>query len=323
MKTLIKQLKMAFLLTLLLCSCNNKKANTISKNFGNENKDIVILSTNDVLGDLDDNLGYAKLKHYVDNIDKKENYITLVDTGNFSYGTEALEKTNGKAIIDIINAVGYDLIVPGTYEFSYGQEQFLENMRALGDKVVCCNIANPKTGKLYFSPYKIFKYGDTKIAYIGVTSPEALYYIEPETFLNNKNEQIISFFEDETGEALYNQIQKTIDNAKANGADKIVLLSHLGVENVNPIWASTTVIANTKYIDAVIDGHSMEIMDNGLMTNKIGTFVPIVQAGKNLKYVGVMNITKDGFAFPAVISDRSLKTEDSTVKKLVDKIKNN
>ena len=99
-----------------------------------------------------------------------------------------------------------------------------------------------------------------------------------------------------------------------------MLLSHLGIEGVETKWSSTQVIANTKDIDAVIDGHSMEVLDNGLMTNKIGSFVPLVQAGSHLTNLGAMNITKDGYAYPAVMKERSVNTKDEEFQKFIDNV---
>ena len=55
---------------------------------------------------------------------------------------------------------------------------------------------------------------------------------------------------------------------------KVILLSHLSNSNFNENWDLTEVIKNTHGIDAIIDGHSGVLMENGLMTNKKGTFVP-------------------------------------------------
>lgn len=327
LKNQISKFKFLFLIFLtislmpfLLFGCNSK-TNCIDKDYGNEIKDIVIFSTNDVMSAYDDYLGYAKLKYYFDNFDRSENYATLVDIGNFSSGNPVAENSKGKSSIEIMKAIDYDLIVPGSHEFDYGLDVFFENMKELGDKVISCNIINPKTNELYFRPYKIFKYGETKIAYIGVTSPETLMMTDQNIYFNDKGEQILSFCEDEKGEKLYKQIQDTVDKAREAGADKVVLLSHLGIENVTPMWSSTTVIANTKYIDAVIDGHSMEILDNGLMTNKIGAFIPLVQSGSHLHFVGIMNIMKDGYIFPAIISQNSLKTDDEKITELINEVR--
>lgn len=303
-------------------SSNAKSNNTIlDKNYGEEDKDIVIFSTNDTLSSFNENLGAASIKHYMDNFDKKDNYATLVDTGNFSIGNAAVEKSNGKIAIEIMNSIGYDIVVPGSLDLSYGVDTFYENMNMLNSDVVCCNIYDTKNETYPFSPYVIYKYGNLNIGYVGVTSPEALFIKDNyDKIFNQGGEQLVYFFEDETGEALYTQIQTAVDAAKADGADKIILLAHLGIEDITEKWSTTKVIANTKDIDAVIDGHSMEVLDNGLMVNKIGAFIPIVQAGSRFKYLGAMNITKDDYIYPAVLKDRSINKKDQEFQSYIDKL---
>lgn len=300
-----------------LFSCNNAKKSPNNKT----NKDIVIFATNDVHSSYDEKLGYARLKYYVDHFDRNENYVVLVDTGNFSVGCDAAYNSLGKSSIEIMNAVGYDLVVPGCHEFDYGYDVFLENMKMFGNKVISCNILDTRTNKLLFQPYKIFQLGNYKVAFIGVTTPETLYRCDENTFIDENGNDIIYFFGDENGTKLYAQIQKYVDRVKKEGADKVVLIGNLGDANVIPPWSSTQVIKNTTDIDAVIDGHSMELLDNGLMTNKVGSFVPIVQAESDLSYIAAMNITKDGYTFPALLSERSVINKDEKITELISKLR--
>lgn len=293
----------------------------IDKDYGVGNKDIVIFSTNDSMSAYNENLSFAAIKHFYDNFDRKENYATLVDIGNFSSGNEIAKNSKGKSSIEIMNAMGYDIIVPGSHEFDYGLDTFYENMQALTSKVVCCNILDLKTKTLMFMPYVIFRYNGLNVAFVGVTSPETLFTEGNEDyFFDEKDEQILYFFEDATGEALYSQIQATVDAAREEGADKVILLAHLGVENVTAIWSSTSVISHTTGIDAVIDGHSMEVLESGLMTNKAGSFVPLVQAGSHLSNLAAMNITREGYIFPAEMSKNSIYTKDEKMQKTIDDI---
>ena len=331
-----------FIITLILIACSSnenstlnhppKKAETnenktsndnlvIDKDYGKEEKDIVIFSTNDTLSSFNENLGVAAVKYYFDHFDRSENYATLVDIGNFSAGTKEAENSNGKVAIEIMNEVGYDIVVPGSLEFNYGIETFYENMKMLKSNIVCCNIYDTKKKAFPFLPYVIYKYGELKVAFVGVTSPEALLLKDNyEKFFDENNEQLIYFFEDETGDALYKQVQTAVDTAKAEGADKVILLSHLGIEGITERWSTIRVIANTKDIDAVIDGHSMEVLDNGLMVNKVGAFIPLVQAGSRYKYLGAMNITNEDYIYPAVMRDRSLNNKDDKFQTRVDEI---
>lgn len=293
----------------------------IDKDYGKGDKDIVIFSTNDTLSSFNDNLGIASIKYYVEHFDKEHNFTTLVDTGNFSAGTELADKTHGDSSIKIMNKVGYDILVPGSLDFKYGLNKFFENMSKLKSHIVCCNLYDTKKKAFPFLPYVIYKYNDLKIAFVGVTSPEALILRETyDKFYNENGEQLIYFFEDDTGDSLYKQVQLAVDTAKSEGADKVILLAHLGIEGITERWSTTKVIANTKDIDGVIDGHSMEVLDNGLMINKVGQFIPMVQAGSKCKYLGALNITNEDYIYPAVMKDRSVNKKDMEFQKYVDEV---
>lgn len=332
----LKILKNSFIfLVLLFYSCSSNPNSTlnhspkevrknsliIDKDYGKGDKDIVIFSTNDTLAEFNKNLSLASIKYFIDKMTNDENFTTLVDVGNFSAGTEVAEKSKGKSSIEIMNKMGYDIIVPGSYEFKYGIETFYENMQALEAKVVCCNIYDIKNQTFPFTPYVIFKYNNLNIAFVGVTSPEALYLIDNnKNFFNEDGEQLMYFFEDGDGTPLYNQVQSAVDTAKEEGADKVILLAHLGIEDITDKWSSIKVIANTKDIDAVIDGHSMEVLDNGLMLNKVGKFIPLVQAGMECKYLGAINITTEDYINQAVMKEKSINIKDEEMQNAIDEI---
>ena len=113
-------------------------------------------------------------------------------------------------------------------------------------------------------------------------------------------------------------MQNSVDACIEAGADKVILLAHLGIEGITEEFSSIRVIANTKNIDAVIDGHSMEVLDNGLMINKVGNFIPLVQAGSNYKYLGAINISKEDYINQAVLKERSVNTKDEKFQAFVD-----
>ena len=324
-----------FFICLLLISCSSnphstlnhspeevkKNSTIIDKDYGKADKDIIIFSTNDTLSDFNNNLTMAGIKEFVTRMTNHENFTTLVDVGNFSAGTEIAEKSKGKSSVEVMNKMGYDIIVPGSFEFNYGIDTFYENMYALKAHVVCCNIYDIKNDDFPFMPYVIYKYNDLKIAFIGVTSPEAILLKDNhEFFYDEDGNQLMYFFEDGDGTALYTQVQKAVDAAKEEGADKVILLAHLGFEGILDKWSSVKVIANTKDIDAVIDGHSMEALDNGLMTNKIGKFIPLVQAASRCKYLGAINITKEGYINQAVMKERSVNGKDLNMEKEINEI---
>jgi len=85
-------------------------------------------------------------------------------------------------------------------------------------------------------------------------------------------------------------IQQEINKLKANGVNKIILLSHLGIER------DKDVIKNTDGIDVVIGGHTHELLEgikegDNLIYSKSGEPVIITEAGKDGKHFGELNLT--------------------------------
>ena len=70
-----------------------------------------------------------------------------------------------------------------------------------------------------------------KIAFVGISTPKTLTSSTPKYFQDENGNFIYGFFEDETGEGLYNAVQKAVDDARAEGATFVVALAHLGNED--------------------------------------------------------------------------------------------
>ncbi len=255
--------------------------------------DIIILYTNDVHCGVDDNIGYAGLALYEKEMLEETPYVTLVDAGDAIQGAPIGTLSSGSYLIDIMNEVGYDFAVPGNHEFDYGMDRFLELAEDLDCGYTSCNFMDLSTDQTVLDPYQIFEYGSTRVAFIGVCTPESYSKSTPAYFQDEDGNYLYGFCEDETGEALYAQIQDTVDDALAEGADYVILVGHLGNEGVTERWSSEEVIANTSNIDVVIDGHSHETY-NQILENKDGSQVILTQTGTKLSNIGKLTIEPDG-----------------------------
>ena len=69
-----------------------------------QKEDIIIMYTNDVASALNGDVGYAGVKGYKDYLENENNYVSLVDAGDFFDG-DVSQNSNGKDIVDIMNAV--------------------------------------------------------------------------------------------------------------------------------------------------------------------------------------------------------------------------
>ena len=257
-------------------------------------RDIVILYTNDVHCGVDDNIGYGGLALYKKEMQQQTPYVSMVDTGDAIQGAPIGTLSEGGYLVDIMNQAGYDVAVPGNHEFDYGMGRFLELAGKLGCGYISCNFKNLSTGNTVFAPYKMLTYGDTKVAFVGVTTPESFTKSTPAYFQDGQGNYLYSFCEDESGRSLYDQVQRTVDEARAQGADYVVLAGHMGENGITSRWSSDSVIKNTSGIDACIDGHSHERVPGQLVKNRDGKDVVITQTGTKLEAIGKMTIGTDG-----------------------------
>ena len=201
-------------------------------------KDIVILSTNDVHCGVDEVIGYAGVEYYKHEMQKLTPYVTLVDAGDWAQGATIGMIAQGRYILEIMNAMNYEVAVPGNHEFDYGWGMFERLAANLKCGFISCNLMDLRTGKTVFKPYKIFTYGNVKVAFVGASTPESITKSTPSYFMDDAGEYIYDFNGEATGEKLIAAIQKAVDDARAEGADYVIVLGHLGeYEDVTPVWA--------------------------------------------------------------------------------------
>lgn len=283
-------------------------------------KDIVILFTNDVHCGIDENIGYAGLVYYKHEVEKLTPYVTLVDAGDWAQGATVGSISQGRYIFEIMNAIGYEFAVPGNHEFDYGWSQFENFVKNLKCGFYSCNLRDLRTGNLLFAPYKIFTYGDVKVAFVGACTPETIVKSTPSTFMDENGKYIYDFDGDTTGEKLIASIQKAADDARAEGADYVIVVGHLGTyEDVTEVWSTPYIVPRTRNIDAFIDAHSHEVIPALIFKNADGKDTPIVQTGTKLHNIGQITIKTDGSVKTELIG--SVDGRDEKITALIADIK--
>ena len=251
-------------------------------------KDVVVLFTSDVHCGVDQGFGYVGLKAIKDQLEREGCHVLLVDNGDAIQGEPVGLLTQGEAIIDMMNKMGYDIAIPGNHEFDYGVQRFLALAEMAEYPYVSCNFN--REGKLVFPPYVIREFDGVKLAFVGVTTPQTLYTSTPRYFQDESGNFIYGFMQGNDGADLYEAVQRAVDDARSEGADYVILLGHLGHDAGAIPYTYADVLGHTTGIDAMLDGHSHDT-DKVVMKNRDGREVIRQACGTKLEGIGWMRIS--------------------------------
>lgn len=211
----------------------------------------VIISTNDVHGAITDFAYVAGLKN---KMEERGASVILVDSGDFSTdkpeivnydsksddAKESTDKSKGIAAVKIMNAVGYDYACLGNHEFERRKDALDNIINAANFTFVDANI-NGLTGDKV-QAYAITDSSETpvKIGFFGLLTPESGNWYNRCGYSVDPNE-------------LHNIASTTANDLAAEGAEVIITLAHLGVEN--------DILKNQKGFEFDRDEHGKKIYD--------------------------------------------------------------
>ncbi len=268
---------------------------------GNET---VILYTNDVHCAIDD---YPVIAAYKADLIAQGKNVVVVDAGDAIQGEVIGALTTGEAIVDIMNAVGYDYAVPGNHEFDYGMDVFLDLAQNKAQyEYISSNFYYLSSLSTVFAPYAIEDFGAYQVAFVGISTPETITKSTPEYFKDKGGNFIYGFPvypEGMTNEALYENIQESVDDAIDDGADIVVAVGHTGELGTTDGWKTSDIIANTSGIDYFIDAHSHETVAFETYKNENNEDVHRTSTGTKFNNFGVLTISGNEADFELINPD--------------------
>lgn len=258
-----------------------------------KSNDIVILYINDAHANLDRPLSYDTIGAIKKQLEKEYRYVLLVDAGDHLQGTEFGSLDKGATIVQLMNKVGFDLAVPGNHDFDYGMDTFLRRRQEAAFPYLSCNfyhLSDGVRGDRLLESFQAYHFGKEIVAFIGITTPETILNAPPAHFQDDKGSICYEISGSESGKALYDEVQNTVNAVRKAGATKVIAVGHLGDDPSSSPWTSEEVIANVSGLDAFIDGHSHSMVRQKQVTSADGTATLLTQAGENLNKVGIMVI---------------------------------
>ena len=225
--------------------------------------------------------GYAFIASMLNNLKKKNPNTFIIDTGDMFQGSELSVKTTGKAFVPILNAMNYDLYLPGNWEVIYGKKNMQTLMGSLNAPKICTNmyhdLGEGKKGELIFQPYEIWNVAGAKIGFLGYTDPLVPIRQSPvysKGIIYTKPEENLAHYID----VLKNQEQCSF----------IIIIAHLGLsqqialanmpecEGVNYILGGDT----HERVRKPIECKYSKVVEPGAFGSFIGKLDLKIQAGK-------------------------------------------
>lgn len=257
-----------------------------------------ILFTNDIHCYYERDIGYDGLMLYRKELEQRYSHVILVDAGDAIQGAPIGAISGGFEPIRMMNAVGYDIATLGNHEFDFGFYVLDDLQSLLNCGYICANFCTAD-GESIYDPYRILRFDDTQIAFIGATTPYTFSKTPIHTMTDDTGAPLYDFKLDRSGESLVACLQACIDEVREKGADFVILIGHLG--NTDDPLGSARLISRLKGLDAVIDGHSHEVY-NIAVPDADGREIPLVQTGSYFDHVGVMILDADGSIHADLVS---------------------
>lgn len=215
--------------------------------------------------------------------------VVLLDAGDTLGDTMIASKTQGKAVIEVMNALDYTAMVIGNHEPDFSAPTLKERIAEARFPILAANITQKDSGQLFTKPYLIKEVRGTKLGILGLAYPST-----PATTAK-KNVSGLEFAEASA------VAREFIPKLKSEGAQLIVVLSHLGLQ------ADKKLAKEVTGIDVIVGGHSHNRMQTALQQGN----TLIVQAGAHGSDLGRLNLeVRNG---KVVAHEHSLITLDNAI----------
>ena len=217
--------------------------------------------------------GYARIATFVKQL-RADNAgrVLFCDCGDTFHGTFPALKTQGQAMVPVLNALGIDAMT-AHWEFAYGPEIFRKRASELRFPTLALNVYDQTTKKLIFPPYCVKEIGGLRIGLIGAASNIIDKTMPP------------SFSEGLEFTLGRKELPSIIDVLHTQEkADLIILVSHLGFPQ------DMKLLSEVSGIDICLSGHTHNRLDQPVIQGK----TLVMQSGCHGSFLGCLELELEG-----------------------------
>ena len=203
--------------------------------------------------------------------ERGDNKVLLLDGGDTWQGSYCSLKTQGADMVAAMNALKPDAMV-GHWEFTLGKERVEELVDEMGYPFLGSNCFDTEWDERVFQSTAYFERGGIKVAVIGQHFPY--------TPISNPSHLVEGW----SFGIRPDEIQSNIDEARDNGAEIIVLLSHNGFD------VDQKLAADISGIDVILTGHTHDAVPEAVRIGK----TLVLSSGSHGKYLGRIDLKVKG-----------------------------
>ena len=218
--------------------------------------------------------GFAHLATLVRRLRAERPGALLLDGGDTWQGSATSLWTKGQDMVDAAKELGVD-VMTGHWEFTYGAARVKEVVdKDFAGRIdfIAQNVRTTDFGDPVFAPYVMKRINGIAVAIIGQAFPYTPIanprYFVPEWTFGIQEEGL----------------QKAVDDARAKGAQVVVLLSHNGMD------VDLKVASRVTGIDVILDGHTHAGVPQPVPVGNRGGRTLVTNAGSNGKFVGLLEL---------------------------------
>ena len=222
--------------------------------------------------------GFAHLTTLVKQLRASRPGALLLDGGDTWQGSATSLWTEAQDMVDAAKLLGVD-VMTGHWEFTYGMERVKEIVdKDFKGKIefIAQNVKTNDFGDPVFSPCVMRTINGVPCAIIGQAFPYTPI-ANPRYLMADWSFGI----QDEN-------MQKVVDEARAKGAQVVVLLSHNGMD------VDLKMASRVRGIDVIFGGHTHDGVPVAIPVANPGGKTLVTNAGSNGKFLGVMDLAIKG-----------------------------
>lgn len=269
-------------------------------------KQAILFAVNDMHAEIDN---FPKLAYIVDSLRTLYPDMLLISAGDNQTGNPVNDQypEKGLPMIELMNALGFDLSAVGNHEFDTRPQGFSHLTHKADFDFICANMSASDSIRIKVSSHKIINLPNgLKLAFLGLLQINQNGI--PDTHPENVSGFSFSSPLETAGKYLYLKDQ----------GDIFIALTHLGFEN--DVQLAESMPAG---IDLIIGGHSHTKVEKEQMHNGI----LITQAQRKLKYGSLIKMTLAGDGqiqhHMELIDIENSANEKASIRAMVDEYNDN